>query len=109
MVLFPLPLLHSAIADFCDLSAQTLLLWRDVAVPLQDYATLSSAAIRCHPLIKPSNALEAAVDRPRQPASSICSAAHQSLSLHGHLVAFARNVDGDLLVLDSGAVREWAV
>ena len=36
------------------------------------------------------------------------SAAHQSLALPNHLVAFARNVDGDLLVLDSGAVREWS-
>jgi hypothetical protein len=40
--------------------------------------------------------------------SACFSAAHQSLALPNHLVAFARNVDGDLLVLDSGAVREWS-
>lgn len=66
---FPFPSSTLPSPIYFNLSAQTLLLWRDVAVPLQDYATLSSAAIRLHPLCMPTIPLDFVFDQPRQPAS----------------------------------------
>jgi hypothetical protein len=86
---------------------QALLLWRDAALPLQDYVTMPSAAIRLVTFCNHIHSLgvKCCTVSHLTPA---CSATHSSLSLPNHLVAFARNVDGDLLVLDAGAVREWS-
>jgi hypothetical protein len=95
--------------------AQALLQWRDAALPLQDYVTLPSSAIRLRSrscrmdsLIFVMDSLTFLCCLALHLTFALCSAVHQSQSLPNHLVAFARNVDGDLLVLDSGAVREWS-
>lgn len=69
---------------------------------------LCHSAVRCYSVKDSTLAL---ITRKRFISSLLTirrSAAHSSLSLPGNLVAFARNVDGDLLVLDSGAVKEWS-
>ena len=97
---------HPPTSRLVLLVPQALLQWRDAALPLQDYVTLPSAAIRSIPL-PARKPLTLVLHLLCHTPTAHRSAAHLSLSLPSHLVAFASNVDGDLLVLDSGSVREW--